>query len=200
MPFTSLFRVLAPAAGLGLLIAVVMLREPASGSQPQANNQAEQKSETVAFSGYKLDVPGAWQKEKPRNNIVDFEFSIKPAAGDDAGGRFTLMDASGSVEANLERWYGQFTQPDGSKTADKAKLEELELAGLKVHVVDMSGTFKDQAGPFAPATIRENYRMLAAIIPTKEGAWFAKFVGPAATVEKHAAAFQEMIKGLKQGN
>ncbi len=160
--------------------------------------QQEQTQETVEFAGYTVAMPQGWTKEQPRNNIVDFEFSIKPAEGDERAGRFTLMDASGSVEANLERWFGQFTQPDGSATKDKSKVEEKELAGLKVHVVDISGTFKDQAGPFAPATMRDNYRMLAAIIPTSQGTWFAKFVGPAATVEKHAEGFGKMVESLKK--
>lgn len=160
--------------------------------------QEQLKSTQIKFSGYAVTAPAAWKQEEPRNNIVDFEFSIKPVEGDERAGRFTLMDATGSLKDNIERWYGQFTQADGSATRDKAKVEEKEIAGLKVHVVDISGTFKDQAGPFAPATMRENYRMLAAIIPTDGGTWFAKFVGPAATVEEHAEGFQKMIDSLKK--
>ncbi|MDA7978071.1 MAG: hypothetical protein MPJ50_04795 [Pirellulales bacterium] len=180
--------------GIAALFGAMCVQR-ASALSPR--NYQDQQTK-IEFSGYSVQAPKKWKQEKPRNRIVNFEFSISPAQGDQRPGRFTLMNASGSVEANLERWYGQFTQPDGSSTKDKAKVEKKELASLKVVVVDIPGTFKDQAGPFAPATMRENYRMLAAIIPTAGGTWFAKFVGPAKTVEENAKAFQAMLESLKK--
>ena len=57
------------------------------------------------------------------------------------------------------------------------------------------------AGPFAPSQapkIRENYRMLGAIIETKGmGNHYVKITGPAETVEKLAEGFKKMLKELK---
>ena len=77
------------------------------------------------------------------------------------------MGAGGSIEDNIDRWLGQFIQPDGKKTKDKAKIDKKKIAGVPVHVVDIAGTYKDTpGGPFARGkTIdREDYRMLGAII------------------------------------
>jgi hypothetical protein len=107
------------------------------------------------------------------------------------------------VQANIDRWYGQFAQPDGSATKDKATTKTLKLAGCTVTFVDVAGTYKDMpGGPFAGGkTIeRPDYRMLAAIIETpeqeKRGSYFLKFYGPAATVAQEADGFRKMIEGM----
>ena len=72
------------------------------------------------------------------------------------------------------------------------------IGGQIVHLVDISGTFREQLGPFAPATVREEYRMLAAIIKTdKQGQYFVKYYGPAATVAAGEDAFMKMLGTLK---
>ena len=68
-------------------------------------------------------------------------------------------------------------------------------------IIDLSGTYKDSpAGPFAGGkTInRDNYRMLGAIIQTKDrGNYFLKLYGPKATIDENEKGFQEMVKSLK---
>jgi hypothetical protein len=112
----------------------------------------------------------------------------------------TVMGAGGTVEANIDRWYGQFTQPDGKPTKDKATTKKIDVAGCKVTLVDIPGTYKDSpGGPFAGGQTveRPDYRMLAAIVETgDQGNHFLKFYGPAATVGKHAAGFQKMVEGM----
>jgi hypothetical protein len=109
-----------------------------------------------------------------------------------------MMSAGGGVEANIERWYGQFTQPDGSNTRERAKVSKLQANGCDVHVVDLSGTFRDQRGPVAPAVERPKYRMLAAIVVApKAGNYFIKFYGPERTVAENERAFMSMIQNLE---
>ena len=74
----------------------------------------------------------------------------------------------------------------------------MEIADQKVYVVDIRGTYLDRKGPFAPATPRENYRMLGAIIETGSlGHYFVKCYGPEKTIGENAKAFQEMLKTLQ---
>jgi hypothetical protein len=112
----------------------------------------------------------------------------------------TVMGAGGSVQANIDRWYGQFAQPDGGDTKAKATTKTLKLAGSTVTMVDVSGTYKDMpGGPFAGGKTveRPDYRMLAAIVETADaGSHFLKFYGPAATVAKEADGFRKMVEGL----
>lgn len=150
-----------------------------------------------------LTAPERWVRKQPRVRFIDHEFAVPASKGDAEDGRVTVMGAGGTVEANLDRWIGQFTQPDGSETknlvpeADRKKT----ISGVEVHFVDLSGTYKDMPAPFAPnaaATMRKDYRMLAAVIVApKLGNYFIKFYGPRQTVSDHAAEFRKMIDALQ---
>jgi hypothetical protein len=116
------------------------------------------------------------------------------------------MGAGGTVEDNLNRWYGQFRQPDDSANSKAAKVEHKEIADQKVTVVDLAGTYLDKpGGPFAGGqTIeRADYRMLAAIVETtkkgkKTGNYFIKLIGPRQTIADNQVAFTKMIESLKE--
>jgi hypothetical protein len=196
------FRV---SSGLMMLVAGIVAggfgQRPAR-SQPAV--AADASVFTIADGGVSLEAPAAWQRVQPKSGIVETEFAIPSAGnGPDGGplppGRMTVMGAGGSVEANIERWYGQFAQPDGGSTKDKASTKKLKVAGRDVTIVDIAGTYKDSpGGPFAGGkTIdRPDYRMLAAIVEGPDGNYFLKFYGPAATVEQHADGFRTMIEGM----
>jgi len=197
----SAVRISAACLCLGLLFAA------ASSAHGQAGvaAPAEGRVFTVARGGFSLEAPEGWQRVQPKSGIVETEFSI-PSEGKGAdgaalqAGRMTVMGAGGTVEANIDRWHGQFTQPDGKPTKEKATTKKIDVAGCTVTLVDIPGTYKDApAGPFAggQAVDRPNYRMLAAIVETgDQGNHFLKFYGPAATVEKYAAGFQKMVEGM----
>ncbi len=186
-----------------LLIASVV---PATAQPAATDAPPEGRVFTIADGGFSLRAPEGWKRVQPKSGIVETEFAI-PADGAAADGsplqpgRMTVMGAGGSVEANIDRWYGQFTQPDGSATKDKATTKKLELAGCKVTLVDSPGTYKDSpGGPFAGggAVDRPDYRMLAAIVetPDRRGNYFLKFYGPAKTVAAHADGFRAMVEGM----
>ncbi len=188
----------APLTAVGLLSGLMLLC-PASQAQAQAVTAAETRAFDIAGSSILLEAPASWKRVQPKSGIVETEFSI-PSAGDLPPGRMTVMGAGGSVQANVDRWYSQFTQPDGSDTKQKAVTKTIKIAGCTVTMVDVSGTFKDApGGPFAGGkTIdRPDYRMLAAIVETPgSGSQFLKFYGPAATVAQEADGFRTMIEGM----
>ncbi len=168
----------------------------------------EAKPTTVELADGKivLVAPAAWVSVKPKSNIVQYEFSAPKVEekDKDKAARITFTASGGSVEANIDRWYTQFEQADKSSTKDKAKVEKFDADGQTiVHWVDIPGTFKDTmgAGPFAPSkapTMRENYRMLGAIIETKGmGNHYVKITGPSETVEQLSEGFKKMLKELK---
>jgi hypothetical protein len=155
---------------------------------------------TIADAAISLEAPTGWKRVQPKSNMIETEFSIPAAEGDAAPGRMTVMGAGGSVQANIDRWYGQFTQPDGSATKDKASTKKLNVSGSAVTLVDVSGTYKDMpGGPFAggQAVDRPSYRMLAAIVEVPDrGSYFLKFYGPSATVSANADGFRKMVEGM----
>jgi hypothetical protein len=189
-----------------LSVGPVLIAPPTAAAQAPATEAGpEARVFAIADGGFSLRAPAGWQRVQPKSGIVETEFAIptEGAAADGTPaqpGRMTVMGAGGTVQANIDRWYGQFTQPDGSETKTKATTKKLELAGCKVTLVDIPGTYKDSpGGPFAGgrAVERPDYRMLAAIVETPDrGNYFLKFYGPAKTVAAHADGFRTMVEGM----
>jgi hypothetical protein len=166
---------------------------------------AADKERTIPLAGGKLtlEAPEKWTRQEPKSNIIEHELAVEGKKGQGPG-RVTIMAAGGSIEQNINRWVGQFASPEGKKSKEKPNIEKKKVAGLEVHLVDLSGTYLDSAGggPFAAGkTIeRKNYRMLAAIIPggPSIGNYFIKFYGPAELVKENEKAFQAMIESLEK--
>ena len=193
---SKLFATLSIAALLGLTCSALAEET----KEVKKEEKKEPTSFTVADGKLAFKATGAWKKKTPKSNIIEVEFEAPPAKGDEIAGRLTIMGAGGDIKANIDRWYGQFLQPDGSDTKDKAKLDKTTIGGNNVHIVDISGIYKDSpAGPFAGGKTvnREDYRMLAAIIETKAaGNYFVKFYGPKATIAENEKAFKELLQSL----
>ena len=190
----TISRAALVAAGL---VATLCPSQDAAAQPAVADNAL---AFTIAGEALSLEAPANWKRVQPKSNMIETEFSIPAAEGDAAPGRMTVMGAGGSVQANIDRWYGQFTQPDGSATKDKASTKKLNVSGSAVTLVDVSGTYKDMpGGPFAggQAVDRPNYRMLAAIVEVPDrGSYFLKFYGPSATVSANADGFRKMVEGM----
>ena len=175
--------------------------DKAADESPAATQKSEPFAVKVADGNIVFSASGPWKSVPPRSRMLEAEIKIPKVGDDPADGRLTIMGAGGSIEANIERWKGQFSQPDGSDTTDKTKVEVKTIADQKVNMVDIVGTYLDSpGGPMAggPKVERPNYRMLAAIIETENyGNYFVKLYGPKATIDKNAEAFKKMIKSLK---
>jgi hypothetical protein len=171
-----------------LLVLTTFIAAPSLPAQ-----EPESKGKALDLGKYKITAPAAWKQQQPKSGIVQHEFSSPAVEGDKADGRMTVMAAGGSVDANVERWYGQFTQPDGSSTKERAKTEKRTIAGREVHLVDITGTYREQ---FAGNTELPNYRMLAAIVVTPEANFFIKYYGPRKTITANEKPFKEMIESL----
>lgn len=174
-----------------------------TAAEKNLSDKPQNKPATIEIAGGKLQLnaPTEWKQVTPKvPNLIMYEFnypaSSKPG---EATVRVTVSQSGGGVEPNLTRWYGQFTQPDGKATKELAKVEVFDVAGQKVHYVQLTGTYLDSV-PMSPrpAVKRENYMMLGAIIETKEsGLFFVKLIGPASEKEKLEGGFVKMLKEME---
>ena len=139
-------------------------------------------------------APGGWIAEKPTSSMRVAQYRLSGPAGDAALAAFYFGPGQGGgLEANIERWYGQFSQPDGGPTGDKAKRWDKQVGDIAVTIVDISGTF---AAGMGNETMQENYRMLGAIAVHSSGAVFFKLTGPRETVAKWDRSFDEFLGSL----
>ncbi|MGB5521718.1 MAG: hypothetical protein WBM96_04055, partial [Polyangiales bacterium] len=103
---------------------------------------------------------------------------------------------AGTAQENLDRWIGQFSNPDGSAVSD-AKLTSSTVSGMDITRLDVAGQYAggmNPTGQHQPG--QANQRMLAAIVNSQGGPYYFKFVGPSATVTENAAAFDALIASI----
>jgi hypothetical protein len=103
----------------------------------------------------------------------------------------------GSVDDNLKRWYGQFSQPDGKASDAAAKTKKEKIGGLPVTTVDLAGTYTGSS-MMGPTTPKPGFRLLGAIVEGPQGPVFFKLTGPAKTVESSRAAFKKLLETMSK--
>jgi hypothetical protein len=92
----------------------------------------------------------------------------------------------GSVEANIDRWKGQFNPPN-------AKVTKVAIHSLPVTRIDAAGAYSGMGGPMGQSPTQPNYRLLGAIVEGPSGNIFIKFTGPAKTVTANQAKFEALL-------
>jgi hypothetical protein len=158
-------------------------------------------AETVG--GLRWTPPAGWKSEgtAPMRAAT---YKVAAAAGDQDGAECVVYyfgaGQGGSVEANMERWKGQFTDPDGKPA--QAKIGKRTVHGLPVTTIDVAGAYSGMGGPMATAkTVKPGYRLLGAIVENPGGNVFLKFAGPAKTIAANQQKFEELLGSFeKEGN
>lgn len=182
--------------------------ESAAGAGGQNGNSALAPAESAAdygvtsarqsLKGISVVVPKGWEIIPPSGmRLAEYKLSV--AAGSD--GQLTVFyfgpNQGGSVEANIERWYGQFSQSDGGSTKERSRRWESVVAGMSVTHVDITGDFNGGMAPMARGgSAQTGYRMLGSIVMAPVGPYFFKLVGPVSTIEKWADSYQQYIDSI----
>jgi len=159
---------------------------------PPLQEKAAPSGREVDLDGVRLTAPANWVRKAPRVEFIRAEFSLPRAEGDSADGRLTVSVAGGSLKDNIQRWRSQF-----AGKPEKESQDHLKASGVEVTLVDLSGTYSDQQGPFAPAVERPGYRMLGAIFNVGGQLHFIKAYGPAKTMAARAGEFRAFVDSLK---
>ena len=164
---------------------------------PPKEVQPEQSAASGAGAGsvpVKWTMPARW-KEGPPRQMRAATYLIPAAEGDSEGAECAVFaNLGGGVQANIDRWIGQFEKTDGPPNQKSETINELPVTTL-----DVSGTFKG-GGPMMGQSSgsKAGYRLLGAIVEGPEGDVFFKLTGPAKTVAAAHDDFQAMLKSLKK--
>jgi hypothetical protein len=170
---------------------------PAEGSPAPAAGQTTADGKRV-LGAIAVAAPAGWKEEPVTSSMRRGQWKI-----DAEGGQAELVVyyfgqmGAGSVEKNLERWYGQFEQPDGRPSKEAAQTTEKTVADMKVTRVEVGGRYVAETRPGSGQRQDvANARMLAAIVEAPDGAYYFKLVGPEPTVKAAAAGFDSMLESL----
>jgi hypothetical protein len=154
-------------------------------------------AESVA--GLKWTAPSAWSN-KGTAPMRAATYIVPTAPGEKASSEcvvyFFGTGQGGSVEANMDRWKGQFTEAGKPVTA---QIEKRTVHGLPVTTIDTAGDYSGMGGPLADRPIvQPGYRLLGAIIEGPGGNVFIKFAGPTKTVTASQRGFEQLLNSFEK--
>jgi hypothetical protein len=147
---------------------------------------------------FSLTVPADWKAKPSVSGMRAAEFEL-PASGGQAEVIVYYFGESGagSVQANIDRWVGQFTQPDGSPSKDAAKVEKATFAGQEASIISVSGHYAARAMPGGEAVDKADQTLMAAIVPSPKGPYYFRLIGDRAAVAAQSGKFRELLDSLK---
>jgi hypothetical protein len=155
----------------------------------------------AALVGLTYTTPDGWKTMPTSSSMRVAQFTLPRAAGDTADADLVVYyfgGSGGTVEANIERWLGQMQQPDGKPSSAVAQRQSRTINGLKVTLVDVSGTYVAEVTPGSTQRHNSpNFRLRAAVIETPNGPYFIKLTGPAKTVATSDGAYERFLTSVK---
>jgi hypothetical protein len=151
--------------------------------------------------GLSWTAPESWKNQPRPMRAANYE--IPAAVGDSDSGELAVYyfgpGQGGGVDANIKRWVGQFTAPNGGPADGLAKRSTKTVNGIEVTILDLTGTYLFKPFPMAPkATPKPGYRMLAAIAQGTDAPVFFKLTAPKKTADAAEADFFAIVDSLKQ--
>jgi hypothetical protein len=167
---------------------------------PHASPKAESPGAAPAERAGELawKAPAPFVARAPKSSMRAAEYGLEGEARAELSVFYFGPDQGGSVDANLQRWLGQFKQPDGSDSAAKAKREELNVQGMAVTTIEVTGTYSGGMGTpgMGAPTAGPDFMLLGAIASGPKGPVFFKLVGPEAALEKARPQFRGLLESL----
>jgi hypothetical protein len=143
--------------------------------------------------------PSTWTDRPAASSMRVAEFVVPKAAGDVEDGELIVYyfgGGGGNVQANIDRWIGQFKPEPGATTSQK--MESLTVNGLKVTTIAVRGTYIAEVRPGSTERHNKpNFSMRAAVVETPKGPYFIKLIGPAATVQHAGSSFDQFLKSVR---
>jgi len=153
---------------------------------------------TISLLDYHVQVPTSWTTVKPSSSSRLAQFVVDTS---DSANRTEIVvfffgtAQGGNVEANLERWRGQFSNPDGAPVSEKVTRDS--SGTFPITIAEYRGTYRRGIGAGSADSVRTGQALVAAIVETPRGALFVQLFGPAARVTAERQAFVQFVKGIK---
>ncbi|WP_339732591.1 hypothetical protein [uncultured Gimesia sp.] len=165
--------------------------EPLHSRGLKSDQLDQQTSGVKEFDGIQFQVPVGWEQAAltpAQRGMISASFKI-PQAGD--GVKLTLSSVGGGIDANIQRWKGQFHLPPG-----EAPLQEtIRVDHVDAIWLDLRGTF--DSGPAINSGVASDMRMIGVAIPRSPRDFYLKLTGPREQLLKAEEGFREFVKSAR---
>ncbi|QDT42462.1 hypothetical protein Pan241w_25460 [Gimesia alba] len=165
--------------------------EPLPAENAPSDRGEQQAAGVKEFDGIQFRVPAGWEQvalTPAQQGMISASFKI-PQAGN--GVKLTLSSVGGGIDANIQRWKGQFQLPPG-----EAPLQEtIRIDHVDAIWLDLRGTF--DSGPAINSSVALGMRMIGVAIPRSPRDFYLKLTGPREQLLKAEAEFREFVKSAR---
>lgn len=159
----------------------------ASNEQAPADQAGETATAQPAAAPIEWKVPTGW-KQLPGSSEMRFaSFQVGP----DPQAVVTVVPLPASARPllpNLRRWAGQLHLPEIAEADVPKYSTQTQVSGEQADLVDITGPAEDG---------KEPARLLAAIVPHGDQAWFFKLSAPASVVAAQKSNFEQFIHSIQ---
>ena len=150
-------------------------------------------------AGVHWTAPAGWKTDAPQP-MRAATYTVVAVSGDKANAEcavyFFGAGQGGSVEANIQRWNGQFHGADGKPSPAKVA-KRTTARGITITTIDTSGDYSGLGGPLSSGHPVPGYRLLGAVVEAPGGNIFVKFTGPAKTIAANEAKFEQLLNSFQ---
>jgi len=170
---------------------------PAGHLNPPSSHVSGQV-DRVDVGGLTFRTPKGWEYQHPTSAMRRAELGVR---GDDGTAGLVVYffgnQGAGSARANIDRWVGQFKNPDGTAVSTPAPVKR-KIAGFDTTQVEVAGTYVGGMGAgSAQGEGQPGQRMIAAIVDTSQGPFYFKFLGADKTVLENRKSLAGLFASMK---
>ena len=183
--------------------AVVLGLAGCASSQPVEGPLARAPvAPRVQVPGLSFQAPAGWVSQEPASQARVAEYRLPGDPDPSADAQFVIYyfgpNGAGTIESNLTRWCRQVEQPDGRSSESVAEITELDVNGLHLNAIDLSGTYVAETFPGSGERVNKpGHRLKAAVVKTEAGPYYFKLLGPSATVSGWLTAYDDLLNSLR---
>ncbi len=158
----------------------------------------------VELAGMRFWPGRGWVREDPGSEMRAAQFRLPIESWDpterDTDAQLVVYyfgeEGAGTTQAHIDRWLSQF-EPVGDRLLD-ASIESVELNDLEGTIVRVRGTFVGETRPGSGEHRNEKgWAMVAIIVETDAGPYYARFIGPRRTIRRHELGITHMIDSIE---
>lgn len=152
------------------------------------------QAKTATFLNYQTTVPDGWASRTPSSSMRLAEYTTGSAA--EVVVYFFGPGQGGGIDANLERWKSQFSNPTGGAVYEKVTRET--SGAFPITVAEYRGTYARGVGAGSDAdAARPDHVLIAAVAESPRGTLFFQMFGPTAAVTAQRDAYLRFVRALK---
>jgi len=188
---------------VGTILSFYIMVQESKGTNEfdlQVANRGETKvklkPDYIQIGRLQAKVPKDWEKEQPSSSMRMAQFRFP---GNDGDGELVIFSGiGGSIDANLNRWYGQFKSETENSVSESAIRTNSQIKDMNVTFSYVEGTYlKSTMGMSGTKTEMPNYALLAAIVATPDGLYYFKGTGPKSIMDSQKVNFETFIYSIE---